>query len=178
MSRPLSLASHLLGQKDPRACVHAHISAPCSPAVRRLLVKKVLICILLLTWRDTRRATERESMCVNQCNGARTSVALKREQTCGGQDEFFFFYFFFPVFMQRETAIQHICHCRQHNCSSSQTERREWWRELKEKKDDRDEEWQSRWHTTLGVWLFLCLIPVICGCVCVCVCLEAVLIGC
>lgn len=57
------------------------------------LVKKALICILLLTWRDTKRATEWESVCVNQCNGAKTSVALKREQTCGGQDVFFFFSF-------------------------------------------------------------------------------------
>lgn len=66
--------------------------------------EKVLICILLLTWRDTERETERERVCVNQCNGAKTSVALKREQTCGGQDMIFFF---FP-FMKRSSDTAHL----------------------------------------------------------------------
>ncbi|KAF3832459.1 hypothetical protein F7725_026124 [Dissostichus mawsoni] len=52
------------------------------------------------------------------CNGAKTSVALKREQTCGGQD------MIFPPLSCREAAIQHICHCRPHNSSYREKVRR------------------------------------------------------
>lgn len=83
------------------ARAHIHLYASCSQPAP---CEKVLICILLLTWRDTVRERERETerVCVNQCNGARTSVALKREQTCGGQDMIFF------SFMKRSSDTAHL----------------------------------------------------------------------
>lgn len=124
------------------ARAHIHLYASCSQPAP---CEKVLICILLLTWRDTVRERERETerVCVNQCNGARTSVALKREQTCGGQDMIFFF------LSWREAAIQHICHCQPHNWSYSQTDIETWTERKRIKAMEKNKSGQSSNLTTL-----------------------------
>lgn len=131
---------------------HTHIYASRSQPAP---CEKVLICILLLTWRDTQRETERESVCVNQCNGAKTSVALKREQTCGGQDMIFFFSFHaekqrYSTSVTAGRTIAPTARQRKRNLKGK-----------KGNKGDREEVWQSgRYSTHEGLRqlsvLFLC----------------------
>lgn len=108
MSRPLSQPSHPLGRRNSFAHMHTYTricTYICLTHSASSLWKSAHLHSAINLKRQRETGTKRERVCVNQCNGARTSVALKREKTCGGQD---MISFFSPLFMKKSSDTAHL----------------------------------------------------------------------